>query len=128
MSWQVNFDTNFNKITCNTQNQFTTCTLSAFETCFWHVKVTCNILKFFMETHNFNTTRKTLFSCIVTSNLKLTTRNLSYIIALSFILVSKQNFFYFISTCCNFVLITVLFLVQESSWIQVDKKCNWGIQ
>ena len=128
MTWQVNFDTNFNKIACNTQNQFTTRTLSAFETCFWHVRITCYILKFFMQTHNFNTTLKTLFSCIVTSNLKLTTRNSSYIITLSFILVSKQKFFYFISTCCKFILITVLFLVQESSWIQVDKKCNWGIQ
>ena len=128
MSWQVNFDTNFNKIACNIQNKFTTRTLSAFETCFWHVRITCYILKFFMQTHNFNTTRKTLFSYIVNSNLKLTTRNLSYIIAISFILVSKQTFFYFISICYNFILITVLFLVQESSWIQVDKKCNWGIQ
>ena len=128
MTWQVHFDTNFNKIACNTQNQFSTRTLSTFETCFWHVRITCYILKFFMQTHKFNATRRTLFSCIVTSNLKLTTRNFSYIIALCFILVSKQKKFYFISTCCNFVLITVLFLVQESSWIQVDKKSHWGIQ
>ena len=45
MTWQENFDTNFNKIASNTQNQFNTGTLSAFQTCFWHVRITCYILK-----------------------------------------------------------------------------------
>ena len=51
------FDTNLNKIAYNTQNQFTTGTLSAFETCFWHLKITCYILKFLTQTHKSNATR-----------------------------------------------------------------------
>ena len=61
MTWQENVDTNLNKIACNTQNQFTTRALSAFETCFWHVRITCYILKFAMQTHKSNPTRTSLF-------------------------------------------------------------------
>ena len=61
MTWQKNVYTNLNKIACNTQNQFTTRALSAFETCFWHVRITCYILKFLVQTHKSNTTRNSLF-------------------------------------------------------------------
>ena len=61
MTWQENVDTNFNKIACSTQNQFTTRTLSAFETCFWQKRITCYFLKFLMQSHKFNATRNSLF-------------------------------------------------------------------
>ena len=61
MTWQENVYTNLNKTACNTQNQFTTRALSAFETRFWHVWITCYILKFLMQTHKSNQTRNSLF-------------------------------------------------------------------
>ena len=122
MTWQENFDTNFNKTTCNTQNQFTTSTLSAFETCFWHLRITCYILKFLMQTHKFNETRINEFETNNSQFVKY--HRISYIIVLSLILVSKEKSVYFITTCCNFVLVTTLFLVQASSSIHVEKEIS----
>ena len=117
MTWQENIDTNMNKIACNTQNQFTTCTLSAFETCFWHVSITCYFLKFPLQTHKSNPTCTSLCPHCY---LEFKTNNsyfvinyrMSYIIALSMVLVPKEKLVYFMSSCCTLVHITILFLFK----------------
>ena len=82
------------------------------------MKITCYIsfiylFIYFLLTYKFKETRK-----LTTGKLQLASDILSHYPWF------LEKFVDFISTCNNFVLITILFLIQVSSWINAEKKIS----